>query len=72
MFMLSRALHIFAMASNAYVTKSYTCMLVKSQIGHGASACLSGGIITPYTSLACGSSGKFLAYSEQQDWDNHW
>ena len=25
-----------------------------------------------YTSLACGSSGKFLAYSEQQDWDNHW
>ena len=31
-----------------------------SEIGHGASACLSGGII------------KFLAYSEQQDWDNYW
>ena len=41
-------------------------------IGYGASACSSGGIVTPYTSLACGSSGKFLAYSEQQDWDNHW
>ena len=36
------------------------------------SACLSGGIITPYTSLAYGPSGKCLAYSEQKDWDNHW